>query len=301
VRKRLCRKKRGKKVSGITEELRAPVVLKKQANNNQSAFYKSGPVLAMPNIHDQEGGSLKNKKDKTPGTEEQMLEPSSMPPIKGKGSPAQKVAMATSVDLDGRTDAEYDGGSFSTENVRVSEGEGCESCSEEGQCIRARGVLVARFHVTTTVTLPSVSDFPELTPCQQTRVQSAIDNVLAPHEQEHVQAFRQYNGVTRTPFDVTLCRSEFDSTIQGLFDSQETTRRATAQGASDALDPFTFTVDIDCEEPSDESSAHAEEGEEPSEESESQEEDVVAPTEESGPSVEENEVPPENNTQTNLE
>ena len=300
MRKRAGRKKRVKKVPGITEELRAPVVIKKQANKNNSAFYKSGPMLAMPNILEENGDSLKNIKNMSSASAESKLEPSSMPPIKGKGSPTQKVAMASSVSLEGRTDADYDGGSFSTQNVRVTAADGCDSCSEEGQCIRARGTLVARYHVTTTVTLPSVSDFPDLTPCQQTRVQNAIDNVLAPHEQEHVQAFRQYNGVTRTPFDVTLCRSEFDSTIQDMFDRQESTRRASAQGGSDALDPFNFTVDIDCDEPSDESSVPAEEGMEPSEESESPAEETVALTEEIETPIEESEAPAEESDQATL-
>ena len=38
-----------------------------------------------------------------------------------------------------------------------------------------------------------------------------------------------------------------------MFDDLESGRRQAAQDASDALDPFHFTVDIDCEEPEDES------------------------------------------------
>jgi hypothetical protein len=103
--------------------------------------------------------------------------------------------------------------------------------------------------VQTSVTLPSVSDFPGLTPCQQRRVQDAIDNILAPHEQEHVRAFETYNGTTRPAFDLTLCRSEFDGAIQRMFDAEAQARRAAAQAASDALDPFHFDVDLNCEEP----------------------------------------------------
>jgi len=246
-------------------------------------------MLAIPDMANKDADSLDNIKSLAPRSEKTKLELSPLPDIKGRGSPAQDSAMASSVSLEGRTDAHFDGGSFSTQNVQVTAAQGCDACSEQDPCVRARGVLVSRFHVTTTVTLPSVNDFPDLTPCQQARVQNAIDTVLAPHEQQHVQAFRQYNGVTRTPFDVTLCRSEFDSTIQGMFDSQESTRRASAQGASDALDPFNFTVDIDCEEPSDETSATPDdETVEPSVESE-------APALESPAPVEENTVPAEEN------
>jgi hypothetical protein len=110
------------------------------------------------------------------------------------------------------------------------------------------GTLVASYSVTTTVTLPRVSDFPNLTPCQRRRVQDAIDNVLAPHEREHVAAFNTYNGVTRRPFDLTLRRSDFDAAIRQMFTAEERARRAAAQAASDALDPFHVDVDLNCED-----------------------------------------------------
>jgi hypothetical protein len=63
-----------------------------------------------------------------------------------------------------------------------------------------------------------------------------------------VAAFRGYNGTTRRPFDLTLCRSEFDSAIRAMFEAEEDARRQAAQDASDALDPFHFDVDLDCED-----------------------------------------------------
>jgi hypothetical protein len=149
------------------------------------------------------------------------------------------------VRLEGRTDATFDGGSFRTENVRVVRASGCTGCAA-ADCGRARGDLVVVYSVATVVTLPSVNDFPDLRPCQRQRVQDAITNVLAPHERQHVTAFSAYNGTTRTPFDVTLCRGDFDAAIQRMFQTQEQARRAAAQAASDALDPFHFDVDLDC-------------------------------------------------------
>jgi hypothetical protein len=158
-------------------------------------------------------------------------------------------AVAFGLTLQGRTDADFSS-SFTTSNGQARPATGCSGCSEEDPCIRATGTLVSTFRVATTVTLPSVDDFPDLTPCQRQRVQQAITNVLAPHEQEHVTAFRTYNGTVRTPYDLTLCRSEFDARIQELHDGIEAPRQAQAQALSDALDPFTFEVDLDCEEPS---------------------------------------------------
>jgi hypothetical protein len=173
-----------------------------------------------------------------------------VPKIVGTGPTRQQVNDAQSLRLRGRTKADFDGGAFSTENVRVQRATGCAGCPA-AECVRARGDLVVAYAVTTTVTLPRLSDFPDLTPCQQRRVQDAITNVLAPHEQQHVDAFRTYNGVTQTPFDLTLCRGQFDATIRSMFEAQEQARRAAAQAASDALDPFNFDVDLNCQDPPD--------------------------------------------------
>jgi predicted nucleic acid-binding OB-fold protein len=96
--------------------------------------------------------------------------------------------------------------------------------------------------------LPRVSDYPDLTPCQRQRVRDAIHNILTPHEQEHVTAFNRYNGTTSRRFDLTLCRNNFESTIRSMFEGEERARRQAAQAASDALDPFYFDVDLNCED-----------------------------------------------------
>lgn len=263
ARRKLVKKRRKKKNTDV-EDQKANSPLKNKVNNGQGAVFKSQTMLAIPGIPDNEGGAAKQKVKKEAASKDMQANallaqiknvPPTMLQVSGKGQPAQDSAKGTTVRLEGRTDADFDGGSFETQNVRVSRAEHCDSCAEGDTRIRARGTLVARYHVTTTVTLPSASDFPDLTECQQQRVQHGIDTILAPHEQEHVDAFRQYNGVTRTPFDLVLCRSEFNSTIRDMFDRQEASRRASAQAASDALDPFYFDVDIDCEEPPEEDSS----------------------------------------------
>jgi hypothetical protein len=166
-------------------------------------------------------------------------------PVSGEGPESHSVAYGLT--LRGRTDATFSS-SFRTLNVRTTPGKGCDGCSG-ADCVHVTGTLESTFRVATQVTLPSVADFPDLTACQRQRVRDAITNVLAPHEQQHVTAFRTYNGVTRTPFDITLCRTNFDARIQGMHDTAESTRQASAQAASDALDPFEFEVDLDCEDP----------------------------------------------------
>jgi hypothetical protein len=171
--------------------------------------------------------------------------PAPVSEISGEGEEIH--AVAHSVTLEGRTDADYRS-SFRTERVLTTPGTGCDGCTG-GDCVHVRGTLVSSYTVTTTVTIPSVNDFPDLTPCQRRRVQTAINNVLRPHEQQHVSAFRTYNGTTRQRFDMTICRDALDAAIQSLHDAEQSTRQAAAQARSDALDPFTFDVDIDCEEP----------------------------------------------------
>jgi hypothetical protein len=176
----------------------------------------------------------------------ELNEEQELAPVTGHG--VEAYLSAFQLQLQGRTDADFTS-SFSTENGRTRRGAGCEGCLPE-DCVQATGVLVSTFQVNTTVTLPSVDDFPGLTPCQRQRVQNAITSVLTPHEQQHVRAFRTYNGTVRTPFNLTVCRPEFDARIQAMHDGIEARRRTDAQARSDALDPFQFTVDLNCEEPS---------------------------------------------------
>lgn len=167
-------------------------------------------------------------------------------PVIGRGKRQEAVAYANqSLSLQGHTDASFNGGSFRTTNVTTTAGSGCSDCSDS-DCIQVTGTLVTDYRVSTSVTLPSVSDFPDLTRCQQDRVRDAINNVLSPHEQQHVSAFGTYNGATSRPFDTTLCRAQFEDFIRDLVAQEEGPRRAAAQAASDALDPFNFDVDLDC-------------------------------------------------------
>lgn len=143
--------------------------------------------------------------------------------------------------LEGRTDASFSS-SFRTSGVRMKDAEGC-SCSED-KCVRASGVLTASYNAQTKVTLPKVSDYPELSASQKRNFQKAIVTILAPHERQHVAAFKKYNGTTSRRFDLTLCRSEVDSTIQSMFEEEEDIRRSAAKAESDALDPFYFDFEL---------------------------------------------------------
>jgi len=173
--------------------------------------------------------------------------------VVGKGTPRTAVAYGgpANVALRGRTNATFNAGAFRTEGVTTEQGESCSGC-RAGNCVHVTGSIVTDYAVTTSVTLPPMSRFRRLTPCQRERVREAIDNTLAPHEQEHVAAFEQYNGSSTQEFDLTTCRAAFPRAIRNMVTAEETPRRAAAQAASDALDPFQVDVDLNCSEESSE-------------------------------------------------
>jgi hypothetical protein len=164
---------------------------------------------------------------------------------------APPAAAAANVRLTGRTTCGFSS-TFRLANEAIGPGAGCDGCSG-ADCVRVTGTLEARYSVTTTVTLPNASDFRGLTRCQRRRVQDAIDDILAPQEQEHVAAFETYEGRTSTPVDITLCRGagfrrRLEARLQDLHDAEEGPRQTAAQSLSDALDPFHVDVDLNCED-----------------------------------------------------
>jgi len=148
------------------------------------------------------------------------------------------------VTLHGRTTANFSF-SFAWRDDRCKPAEGCTGCPS-AQCIRCTGTIVITYRSAPRVFLPSVPR--GLRPCQRRIVQDAIENILAPHEQEHVAAFRTYEGEEHIPYDLSGCRASMSPAIRHMVNSRESARRAAAQAASDALDPFNPTIDITCED-----------------------------------------------------
>ncbi len=177
--------------------------------------------------------------------EERIMTPEAVPDFKTFGKPSMGKAYGTSVTFQGTTTPSYDGGTGATQNLARTPSENCVGCAES-DCYHYTGQLNIDYHVGTHVELP---DVPEgLTECQHERVKNAIDNILAPHEQEHVAAFRQYNGTVTLALNYTGCSTGFQDYVQQLHNTNEMARRAIAQNASDALDPFHIEVDLDCED-----------------------------------------------------
>ena len=191
------------------------------------------------------GERLITRQTDEPSQEQVAVDP--VPPVSIIGEPHEVIAYAgaPNIRLRGVTRAKFDGGKSRTENLVTEPGAGCRGCRGKN-CVHVTGTVVTEYHVSTTVTLPKASSFRRLTECQRQRVQDAINNVLAPHEQEHVDAFETYNGTTEQPFDLNLCRNQLPGVVKRMVRAEEKPRRAAAKAASAALDPFNFDVDLDC-------------------------------------------------------
>lgn len=174
-----------------------------------------------------------------------------LPPITLTGtgtSAANKIAYANcqGVSVQGRTEANYDHGSYSANSTSVTRASNCTGCTGD-DCITSVGAIVSVFHANPTVTLPSVPS--GLNRCEQTAVQSFIDTTLSQHEQQHVSAFNTYNATINTPFTYTGCRTGFDAYILGIHNGIEALRVESANALSNALDPFNPTIPCNCPDP----------------------------------------------------
>ncbi|WP_149304097.1 eCIS core domain-containing protein [Pareuzebyella sediminis] len=176
---------------------------------------------------------------------DRIMAPEIVPDVQYSGRPTTKTVFGNTVSFQGVTTANFNGGngrSTSLERTPVPEGPGCT----ENDCWHYTGNYVIDYSVSTSVTLPSVPS--GLTDCQQERVRDAIANELAPHEQEHVAAFNQYNGSVTLTIDYTGPSAGIEAHVQHMHDAHEQARMAAANAESAALDPFHVEVDLECED-----------------------------------------------------
>jgi hypothetical protein len=178
--------------------------------------------------------------------EQAINEPVPIADVTTFGRSSSDTVFANTVRFTGKTDANFDGGVGQTKNLKAAKAKDCKGCSGN-ECVTITGTFEITYSVTTNVTLPSV---PEgLTRCQQERVKDAIDNKIAPHEQQHVSAFNTYNGKVQFPINYTGCEGDFQQHLQDINDKDGIARKAAAKAKSDSLDPFFVDVDLDCKEP----------------------------------------------------
>jgi hypothetical protein len=194
--------------------------------------------------------AVQRQDDDVSGDEQPQVAVTPVPDVSGAGDAETVVAHAVGpLNLQGKTTAKFDGGKFHTENLTTEAGSGCKGC-KAANCVHVTGTRVSDYKVTTKVTLPSVPKRKGMTACEKQAIKDAIDTTLADHEQQHVQAFEEYNGTTQTPFDETMCRTAVPGFIKKQHKAEAKARAADAKADSAALDPFNFDIDFSaCDTP----------------------------------------------------
>jgi hypothetical protein len=178
------------------------------------------------------------------------------PEVGGEAVPLEEegdAGGAIEINEEGVTNVDYQAPSFTTKNEKVKPPKPPPGTKPEDDLVDVTATAVAKYKAKITVDLPKPPD--GLSACQRKRVQEAIDQKLAPHEQQHVAAFKLYDGVYEEAFELTgIPRAQVTAALtakaQEIADAEGARRKQVAQDKSDALDkpPFVVNVDLDCED-----------------------------------------------------
>jgi hypothetical protein len=178
------------------------------------------------------------------------------PEVGGEAVPLEEDSdegATVTIDEEGVTSVDYQAPSFTTKNEKVKPPKPPPGTKPEDDLVDVTATAVATFKAKITVDLPKPPD--GLTACQRKRVQEAIDQKLAPHEQQHVAAFKLYDGVYEEAFELTgIPRAQVTAALTAkakeIADAEGPRRKQVAQDKSDALDkpPFVVNVDLDCDD-----------------------------------------------------
>jgi hypothetical protein len=178
-------------------------------------------------------------------------EPIALPPgMTFHREPEEVVAYAAGPRLEGKTTATFDSiGHFDPDPPKAKAAKGC-TCTG-GTCMQITGSFVVDYDSKPVVTLPDIPD--NLTDCQRKNAQKFIREVLAPHEQQHVRAFRSnFDGTTKRKFDHKVCSvDELKEKVDADYVTELEARKQKAMDASNKLDAnganqFTWDMDKGC-------------------------------------------------------
>jgi hypothetical protein len=222
-------------------------------------------LVAQGRVHPHSGHVMRQDADDE-APQEAPLEPLSEVQGEVAATGPDETDHGRVINLRGVTTAAFSNSSnsFASENTRLTRGSGCSGCGDSDPCVNVATTIVSTYSVPISVSLPDLSSM-DLNDCERQQAQNWINTVLAPHEQQHVAAFRTYNGTTRRPLNFSACRSaaqgELDSRAQAMLTSEQASRQASAQAASDALDPFNMDFEVNCPQPEHEAESESGGGE----------------------------------------
>jgi hypothetical protein len=160
--------------------------------------------------------------------------------------PVAVEVYAAGPQLEGKTHANY------TSTDAVVTPNPPKASRAPGGKIRAQGSVSATFSSNPTVD-PYDLDSHGFTDCQRKNAEKFIKNVLDPHEQAHVKAYKtNFDGAWSKPFDLTVTdASDATTQIKGIYNAEFDARKKKADDASGDLDAggknqFTWDMDEGC-------------------------------------------------------
>jgi hypothetical protein len=229
-------------VSGVKESVAtSPLILSRRTAVPVLALQASAGNAAVVRLlrHDDPTGAV------TEGPEEGAdvtLEPISIP----AHEPVAVEVFAAGPQLEGKTHAHY------TSTDAVVTPNPPKASKAPGGKIRAQGSVSATFSSNPTVD-PYDLDSHGFTDCQRKNAEKFIKDVLDPHEQAHVKAYKtNFDGAWSKAFDLTVTGAADATTqIKGIYDAEFDSRKKQADDASGDLDAggknqFTWDMDAGC-------------------------------------------------------
>jgi hypothetical protein len=160
--------------------------------------------------------------------------------------PVAVEVYAAGPQLEGKTHANY------TSTDAVVTPNPPKASRAPGGKIRAQGTVSSTFSSNPTVD-PYDLDSHGFTDCQRKNAEKFIKNVLDPHEQAHVKAYKtNFDGAWSKPFDLTVTdASDATTKIKGIYNDEFDARKKKADDASGDLDAggknqFTWDMDEGC-------------------------------------------------------
>jgi len=220
------------------------IVFNKGQYNPASEEGKKLLAHELTHVVQNNGETTIERKVQLPEEEKQEEKHLTMSGSASKAKNKSSYGNCQGVQVQGRTDFNPQPSSFSVKGGTTRPATTCEECTAP-DCITAQGTIVSVFQSAPTITLPAVPD--GLSECEANAVRRFIDTTLLRHEQQHVLAFKTYDGVVSTRLNYTGCQSGLDAHVQAIHDGIDVQRSNAAIARSNALDPFNAPIPCNCE------------------------------------------------------
>ena len=175
------------------------------------------------------------------------LKPDAAPLPEVSGTGIETELSAYSLTLRGRTDATFSS-SFRTRNVRTSAATGCDNCADS-ECVHVTGTLESTFRVTTTRDVAERERLSRLDPLPASARARRHYQRARPARATACRRISHATTALSRRHSISPSAAPSSTRASRTSTTRLTARRqSAARAASDALDPFQFDVDLDCQD-----------------------------------------------------